>query len=313
MPRLEEVARTSLASVDTDAHLDLAVEWINHRIQEAAAYGKFRFLRLTRSVTWPAPVHAGTVSIAQGDVRVTGDLTAVAAWGSSLVGRRFQARNVWYDISQQAAGVLTLETPFTEADVVGGSYRIVQHVMALPDYRRVDMVTLPRLRRRPLEIVTRERLDTLAPSRIYLASGMRYVAAAGEDAEGQLQIEVYPYSQQSETLGLLGYRRPPTLTIDQYLPGALDVGILKDGVLVDIYRYEHAKALREGNTNAAMLWQQQLVAQEARWKDARMLLALQDRELDDSAILAQADNNTQTFNPAIVTAYDEVYARGRRP
>ena len=82
---------------------------------------------------------------------------------------------------------------------------------------------------------------------------------------------------------------------------------------MDIYRYEHAKALRAGNAQVAMLWQQQLVAQEARWRQSRMLLALQDREIDDSSIPVRVGGRGRQFNEEIVTAYDLIYSRGRRP
>src|SRR5690349_9372920 len=128
MPRVEEVARSALAAVDTDAHVELACLWLNERIQEAAAYGKFRFLRLTRSITWPAVVQTGSVTIAQGDTKVTGDNTAAALWNQNLKGRMFQTKNVWYRIAQVDPGVLQLETPFSEASVSVGSYKIVAHV-----------------------------------------------------------------------------------------------------------------------------------------------------------------------------------------
>src|SRR5947207_11163963 len=117
MPRVEAIARSALASVDTDAHVDLAVLWVNERIQEAAAYGKFRFLRLVRSISWPATVHAGTVSVTQGSKVVTPDATALAAWSPAFARSRvIQTGNsaIWYPIAQVTASQLELESPFTE-------------------------------------------------------------------------------------------------------------------------------------------------------------------------------------------------------
>jgi hypothetical protein len=317
VPKVEQVVRSALAAVETDAHVDIGILWCNERIQEAAAYGKFRFLRLTRSVLWPATVSQGTVSATRGETKVIPDVVAAAAWSPSFARKRvIQMGNsaIWYPIDQVTSDHLTLQSPFSEPSVTVTSYKIVQQVMALPDYRRVDIVTLPRLRRAPLEIITRERLESLAPTRLFNAGGMRYVAPAGESEEGQLQIETYPYSSNPETILVTGYRIPKQLTNEDYLPGAIDQGILKDGILVDIYRYEHAKALRAGQGQVAMLWQQQLVAQEARWREARKLLALQDREIDDSSIQVRIGGGYPAMvNSEIITAYDEIYSRGRRP
>jgi len=315
MPKVEDVARSALAALDTTAHLELAAEWVNEALAEACAYGPFRFLRRQVTVNWPGPVTAGTVSVAQDSPVVTGNAAAQAEWSPNLIGRAFKASVTWYDITGVDGGPsLRLETPFTESTVSSGSYSIVAQRLVLPGFRRVVQVRVPRLRRQPLQIVSQERLNHIAPSRLFNASGPQFVAAAGE-LDGELQVELYPYSPRAETLHVLGYIRPPKLGLDDYLPGAIDSTILKDGVLVHAYRYEHARALKvaQGVQTTAPYWQSQLVAQEARWKVSRGLLAMQDRGIDDAMIDVEHSRRDMAYNPDIVSAYDEIYARGRRP
>src|SRR5882724_3912983 len=136
MDSVQEVARSVLADVATDAGHVLAAQWVVERYVELVSKVRYRHLRSVGEVVVPATVLAGTVTLTQGSKVVTPDATALTAWSAlpitALIGRSLRAQdNEWFLIDDVVGGTLLLHTPRVEASVVGSGYQIAARQVAL--------------------------------------------------------------------------------------------------------------------------------------------------------------------------------------
>lgn len=103
-----------------------------------SAYGKvlsarrWRKLNVDGTLAVLAPVTAGTVSISQGGTLVT---LAGSTWPMAVSGRKFRitGQQVWYVIAWATATTATLDRPFEDEAVTGGTYQIFQDEYELPE------------------------------------------------------------------------------------------------------------------------------------------------------------------------------------
>lgn len=318
MPTCEEVARSALAAVGSSANVVLASQWVSERIAEAAITSRFHFLRDLSSVVIPATINAGLASFTRDSDLVTGDATAQSAWSQNVVGRFVQAfgRTAWYEIVgfDPAAQALHLRTPFSEDSSATTSYRIVQRYAALdPAARTLGTFVFDRFRW-PLEgPVPIDRLQQMIPERQFASIGPTIIAELGENAEGTKLVEFYPYSLKTEIIHYTFWRKPKSYGFTETLPGVVDTTILKQGVLVDIMRYEAAMAARDGKVELAAYWRNEYRAQETVWKDRQGLLALADRGADETMLIRAASGFATSRGRDLRSAADEIFSRGNRP
>ena len=80
------------------------------------------------------------------------------------------------------------------------------------------------------------------------------------------RIELYPYSSITELLYYVFYRAPDTLRLQDQVPPNIDNHVLKEGALIDAYRYEAGKAAKKGDVNIAGFWRNESRAQETSWE-----------------------------------------------
>jgi len=310
MATIEDAANAALAALDSQANLPLVGQWANERLQEAAIRARFRAYRKIGAVVVPAVLMTGTVSVTSGSPTVTGAGTT-AVWSNVLAGRYFQAATVWYKILSATATTLTLEVPYSEPSVTGGTYHIVQRVVSLdPSARAVTSFWHQRLRE-PVDMISLDSLNALVPERQYVTFAPTLFADMGEDATGAMQVEMYPYSQTDELVNYVYYQRPPVYGLTDQLPGFVDAFILKEGVLIDLYRYEMMQANRKGAFQEAALLSNNARAQETVWQRKMELLTMSDRGVSDSAFVLAGASRLERKD--IATAYDFVWARGGRP
>lgn len=312
-PTVEDVARSALAAVDSEVALILAEQFVSERYANIAARTPLRALHQLAEVLVPAVLTAGTVTVAAGSDRVIGDATAAAAWAADdLTGRMLQLQTAWYRIASVVGTELKLTTPTVDPAITAGGYRIVQREFALaPDARTLgDFINTPRRLR--LRKMSRADLDYFAPARQHVSYGPTVVVDTGMDAAGRRLVEFYP-SPPTPTLVRYDYwQTPPRLELTDAIPGSVDLHMLKEGVLIDLYRHLAARALKTGDANAAGFWRNEARAQETRWEQYVNQALLNDRGLDDvETRLRSSWGAPYGLDP--MTAYDEIWSRGLRP
>jgi hypothetical protein len=305
---VEDVARAALSSVGSNAGILQAVRWVSERYNQLANRGRLRALRKVAAVNIPAAITDGTASFTAGSDIVTGDSTAQAAWlaatstanqdnlpatavNTSIVGRYIRARRIWYKITRLepdgSGGVqLRLETPFTELSAPNTAYKIVQRHTRMPqDMRFLGRFVQERLFR-PMTQLSISELDLLHPERLFVTgTGPEVVAEIGDDIDGVRLVEFYPYPLRNETLKFTYYARPQELTVGMTLPDDISPEALKMGVLIDVYRYEMAQALRDNRVDVAATWRNEMRAQETTWERRIEELLRTDRSADDISLI----------------------------
>jgi hypothetical protein len=317
-PTVEEVARSAWAAVNAEANILLGAQWTGERYAQLASRTALRALRRQGELVVPAVVLAGTVTVSRGTNVVSGDATAQAAWSPALIGRFFQGRTAWYEITgiQSGVGVLNgqpllqLAVPFAEADVAGGSYHVVARYLTLADdARRLGCFTFERWRRQVLPSSTYQ-LDYENPERQYFTTGPNIVAEHNSDAEGRKVIEVYPYSLTTEHVTYRYVARPPKLELHDLVPGEIDVWVLKAGVLIDVYRYMASKAAQAADIQGAGYWRNESRAQESTFEQAILRAVQADRGVDDTSAWLRSSIPYNRGHRYITDAHSEVWSRG---
>lgn len=311
-PTVEDVARAALAAADTEVALILAEQWVTERYANIASRTPLRALHRTAELIVPAVVSAGAATVTAGAETVTGDATAQAAWSSDLVGRYIQLKTAWYRIAGVTSDVLQLEAPYAEDAVTAGSYRIVQRFHAVKDdVRTFGDFTLAQ-RRLGIRWMSAADLHYFAPYRTHLSFGPTVVVDHGLNAANVREVELYPYPQTAMQVSYDYWAHPPRLELTDPIPGSIDVHMLKEGVLIDLYRHLAARAVKTGDINAAGFWRNESRAQETRWEQFVNQALLNDRGKDDVETRMRSTLGGR-HGLDIQTARDELWARGLHP
>lgn len=139
---------------------------------------------------------------------------------------------------------------------------------------------------RDVSRVTQEELDDWHPDRTTANSstGPYVYADIGLNAGAtQRKIEIYPTAQGnvSEALTFNYYEAPADLAISDTLPYGINTYYLSEGVLIDLYRYEQARALRKGSIEAATHWGILADKQVEKWERAMILAYNADNGITD--------------------------------
>ena len=129
---------------------------------------------------------------------------------------------------------------------------------------------------RDVSRVTLEELDDWHPDRAVSGNsttGPYVYADIGLDTGGtERRIEIYPGAQgdTSEKLVFNYYEAPASLAISDNLPYGINMHHLSPGALINLYRYEEAKALRMNAMEAATRWAKLVEDQQAEWEKAML-------------------------------------------
>jgi hypothetical protein len=299
MPVLvDDVARSTLSAVGSNAGQLLAIKWTSDRYRQLSNRGNLRALRRVAQITIPASIESGgTDGAVDGGLAtftrdsdiVTGNATAVATWsslGQDIVGRYIRYRRVWYkvvNVEPVGADVqLRLENTVAEPDSTDTAYKLVQRHTKMPDdARRFGRFVQQRLWR-PLSLVSLSELDLMYPERLFVVgTGPELCAEIGIGEDGRRLMEFYPYPHRAEAILFTYYIKSPDLVPGMQMPDEADVEAVKQGVLIDVYRFEMAKALRDNKVEVAAVWRNELRAQEKTWEDRLQELMRVDRSNDD--------------------------------
>lgn len=270
MATVDELARDVLASIATDVNALAAAKWIDNRYKEMVSKVKFRHLRQIGELILPGVYDTGTVSLDRGDATVTGDSTQLSTDVTAAGGAEyctFRASSAWYGVATPGSETtMELTSAFAEDDVEDASYKLVKRYHPLAtDARWIGDFYLTRLRRR-LSSISLDELDILSPGRTLAGNIPSHVAQVGVDSNGYLMYEIYPPPDVSEIVNYIYWKLPTALTISSTLPTVIDPYTLKEGVLIDLYRYEKALAVRKGNIEQAAIWANEEAKQGTKWK-----------------------------------------------
>jgi hypothetical protein len=318
MATYEDVARASLAALDTDAGLVRAAAWAYERYTELATRTRLRHLQRTGELVIPAPLTTGQATVTPGSPLIVGDATASPTWNTNLIGRHFRAQVSWYEIldvvPDAAAAQLILRSAYSETSSGATGYRIVQRFTTLDSNVRTLGKFVHMRRRRELRPLNRLEMEVLYPGRTQISSGPRVVADIGVDPEThERRVEMYPYNTLAEQVVYQYWIAPPKVPVpallDLSLPNEIDLPLLKTGVLVDLYRYEMAKLLHAGQVEPAALMRNEMRAQITTWERAIEDLISSDRGSNDVSMVLRLHGPTPMDDPLIKDAHDEVLAR----
>lgn len=287
---VDDLARATLAAVGSNAGVLQAIRWTSDRYRQLSNRGRLRALRRVEQLVIPASIDDGTVTVTRGSTTVTGDATAIAAWVAAgtdaLRGRYFRFRRNWYKITNFSGSTISLHSEITEDDSSAVGYKIVQRHTRLPkDLKYLGNFVHQRLWR-PLAKVNLVELDQMHPERLFVTgTGPEMYAEVGDDEDGVRLVEFYPYPNNTDSVLFTYFAKSPDLTPGMALPDDLDIEALKQGVLIDVYRFEMARAARENRVEQAALWRNELRAQETTWEKRIEELLHSDRSSDDLSVI----------------------------
>lgn len=310
MALVEEVVRDILASLATDAGAPAAARWIDNRYREFCTKAKPRHLRKFGELAIPGVYDTGTLTTTRDSTTVTGVGTA---WQTNIGSGTqeywyIRPSSAWYQIASVGGELaITLTTAFSEDAVAAGSYKAVKRHHPLDSNARwLGMMYLTRLRAR-LDLISLDEMNVRYPGRRLTNHWPFAACQVGADTSGNLMVEVYPPPDESEIIHYVYWDIPTALAIGSTIPPQIDAFVLKEGALIDAYRFEKSKALRAGNVEVAAVWRNDEKAQETKWKQVIQDAAATDRGVDDETFILQSAGSRYSQRPDQRTAHDYVY------
>jgi hypothetical protein len=129
------------------------------------------------------------------------------------------------------------------------------------------------------------------------------------DGEGNVcrQVELYPYDTKETAVAYVYWRKPPFLKLHDELPTGIEPYTLREGVLVDIMRYEMSKALEAGMVDKGATWRNEYRAQETKWAQARDAAVRQETATDDDVFILDLARGAGTKPYRIRTAREQIW------
>lgn len=295
MGTVQDTALQIIAATASDAGVQLAVNWLTQRYAEFCAHARVHQNRHYASLYAPSPITTSTVTTTLGSPSITFSTPPVDPVSGSQVsvqGWQIRVSIQWYFIIAHTAGgtAATLDSAYSEAQAGSGlSCTILKRFLPVvdPATRWVSSVIHQRRRKR-LPYKEYDQFNAMYPGRSLVGAfpwtwteASRYIETLDISpilgSSGQKFIEVYPYSSQQETYTYVYWTLPKVFAVGDSLPPEIDEYILREGVLVDVYRYKSEQWANKSNADMAgyyanrearqmTIWQQKI--QEAQITDA---------------------------------------------
>jgi hypothetical protein len=317
MATTEEIARDLLASLNTDAGFLNAVKWIGYRYRELCSRFRPRHLREIGELQVPARVSTGSVAVTRDSQTVTGSSTTWATAPTTTdvaTNWYFRADSAWYQCASFSSDTeLSLTTAYSEDTGSSKTYNIVKRFHSLTSTARwLGDAVLTRLRI-PIEVTSIDSLDRMAPGRTIVGAYPDTMCQVGTDSSGDLQVELYPYNDDSEIIHYVYWSMPSSLSITTTIPPQVEAHALKEGALIDLYRYMMANALDKGRIEQAAVYRNEMRSQMSTWENFIRSAQRTDRGVDDTTlILSHIGRGQRYYSGDIRNARDEVFYRGNR-
>lgn len=317
MPTLESIAAQTVASVGGELSYPLVAEWVRARYQQLATRAKLKHLRQLGQVNIPAAITVTDAIAVQGSTTI---LSLSASLQPSLLGANTngwfaRVSTVWYEVvsytysSITGTTVIKLKQPYAETSVSGGSCVLVSRYTKLdPNAAWVGRSWVHARHRRPLSITTMDKLNSMASYRPLIGSGGPQWVAEGPELDGVKTVEVYPYSTTSEALFYVYWKDVPSLTLTEELSSRVKPYILKEGALIDCYRYKMTQAADKMQIEAAAFYRNEMRTQETKWERYLMEAIQADQGEDDGQFILTTLGRGGAYSE-IRNARDQVWSR----
>lgn len=290
MATAEEVVRDLVGSVASDVGHMVALRWLDHRYRQLISRAKFRQLRKVGEVQIPATYDTGTVAVTRDATAVTGSSTewATTPGAGAQTDYYIKIVSAWYKVSTVGGDTsITLATNFSEDTVTAASYSLVKRTHSLDSSARWLGDFMHTRLRTKLKTMHLDELNREAPGRILTDSYPLAVADHGVDSSNVRQVEFYPYSNESEIVHYIYWDIPDALTMTTTIPKQIDGYILKEGALIDMYRYLKAKAYKDGKVDEGNSWRNDEHVQETKWERRIQEAIMADRGIDDISLILE--------------------------
>ncbi len=316
MATVDELARDIVGSLAIDEGYLIAVRWIDNRYKQLVSRVRFKHLRNIASVSIPATYDTGTVAVTLGSTAVVGtdSLWATTPTVATHVDWWIRISNAWYRVAAVVSDTsLTLATAFAETTVTANSYSLVKRTHSLGSTARwLGDFVLTRLRHNMGPPIALEELDRIDPGRLLTHHYPTKVTQIGVDSSFYLQVEFYPYSAGAEIVHYAYWALPTALTLASTIPTQIDPYVLKEGALIDAYRYLKSKARQAGQFDAANSWGNDEQRQQTRWERNIQEAVRTDQGADDKSFILSMYGGGRGVGP-MRTAHDYVYTNWSYP
>jgi hypothetical protein len=314
MPTVEAIIK-DISAISPKRIPQVAIaKWLDNRYQELVSKSQFKHLRKVGELYMSAVVDDGTIDATRGSTSITGtDTTWATSPGvASHTQWFFRTRTAWYKIASVTNDTtLTLSTEFAEDDVDDGSYNIVRRYYSLEsDARWLGVFVFPRLRYK-IRTISSAELDISQPGRILAEGYPLYVTQRGVDSSNYLEVEFYPTPSNTELVRYVYWSLPSNLEILSTIPPQIDAYTLKEGAIIDLYRYLKVRSLEEGQIEAAGVYANEEAKQRTIWKKAIQDAVRTSRGVDDAQFIIEDFGGIRT-GYEITDAHDQVYANWSR-
>lgn len=325
MATVEELVRSIKGSLPLkDLGGPVVAKWIDERYKEMVSKVRFKHLRTVGELSLLAYYNTGTAAVDRGSKVVTGyddgdgDGTAWATTPTTSPYEfwYFRNRTAWYNISTVTDDdTIGLASNYAEASaeqdattLLAVPYTIVQRYYPLASDARWLGSFVHTRTRRPLNVETPETMDYIAPGRIHIGGYPSHVSLMGKDAtNGYLMIEVYPPPATSEIISYIYWTLPSALVMATTIPLQIDDHMLKEGAMVDVYKWAKITSIEKGNVEAAGFYGNWEERQRTQWKLAIKDAQRTDRGVDDTTLILQLGKGG-SLSGAVRTARDHIVA-----
>ena len=241
MATVEALVRDIISSVPANDGIGgIAVaRWVDNRYKELVAKVNYRHLRKLGELSLSAEVTTGTLVATRGSTTITGTSTTFQTEIGSGAQTDWYIRpaSAWYEVASVGGETaITLSSDYAEDTIsTAKSYHACQRYYSLAsDARWIGGFLMTRLQK-PLEVISIEELDSLAPGRTIVGSHPAYVSQLGVDSSNNVRVEVYPPPKNTEILHYVYWSLPTELSVSSTIPDIIDDYTLKEGVLIDVY------------------------------------------------------------------------------
>lgn len=317
-PLVSDIAQSILAATASNAGLQLAGRWVSERYAELVGRTRTRQLQHSASVFVPAPISTGTCSITQNNA------TAVLSTPltQNVVGWTIRFNTTWYIVTAQAGDNITLTIDSKQVDTTNATngYILVQRfIPIMADARWISDVVHQR-RNKKLRHYSLSQMESKHARRQLVGAypwcwteASRYVEdldiTTSLGSTGQKLVEIYPPSSQAETYKYYYWSIPLTLALNANLPQEIDAYTLREGVLVDVYRYKSEQFAEQNNREMAEFYANKESRQRTVWEGA-----IQEALIADNAYHNEVSVNltsvgyAEPYDDDITNAHDYVIA-----
>ncbi len=288
-----------------------AAKWIDNRYKELVAKVQFRHLRKVGEFVVPGLVNTGTVTASRGSTTVTGTGTTFQTDVGSGTQEHYYIKILesWYlvaSVSNETS--LTLATPFSENSVASGGYELVKRTHSLNSTARwLGSFVFPRLKFR-LNQMSAAELDLSFPGRILSSHYPMNFAQTGIDSTGAIKVEIYPVPAVSEIIRYIYWELPTRLLINSTIPPQIDEYVLKEGAMIDLYRYLKIDSVAAGNIDAAGLYANEEAKQNTKWGYYIRDALKTQQGVDDITLTMEYFTNHRSSVGDITNARQHVYS-----